>query len=901
MRSISLHVLLEWWRLRFIVAVAVLFSTYPHGGTCQTVPLEPEDSRPAREAILVYHCAFDETTDIDWNHWPDGWTRKRGKGFPSYVTIQMEPIPEPGQRPQRDRKLVVRMDGGNAALYSPPIALSSSFSYLLSSRLYLEQMEGFDVRVVLNTFDRAGQSRQRYVASPQPLPGRWQTVTLGPWTLDEPDVHSATIGLEIESMRPDALFGAVQWDDIRLWALPRMQLEVDRRLPFYYEGERPVVHGRLWGLSTEQTLVRLAVFDVSGHRVHQETLPLTLAAESGMVPMTAGEDATTYSGSFRWDFPIHALGYYRIVAQVCDRSEKPLLSRELALALLYPLGGKPGGGSFGWAFPASSHNLEIRDIPDMATWAGLRWVKFPVWFDEKQGARGDELAWLAERLATRGIELVGLLDQPPLAARSQLARDGSALPIALVFRDPELWQNWLSPVMTRLSLRVRWWQLGGDRDYSYAGYAQTEPEVLAVKKFFERFGQEPHLVLPWNWLEEPPGSRQPPWDHLSFGTQPTLTAEELAGYLEALEGPSRSPWVLIEPLGESYPLSVRASELVRCMVTALQSGAGAVFVPDPCDDERGLIERQGAPRPLFLPWYTTTKLLRGLDHRGALSLPNRSVNHVFAGPERLVIVLWNERPVRETLFFGSENDVKIVDIWGRPSKPAEQGAVAGRIEVPVGEEPIFVVAAPTPAVAWQLQTHLDKRQLRTGLGQEQTLQIRFRNTFAQGVSGQLAVHAPSSWIVQPQTVRFLAAPGEEVVVPVRVLLRATAASGEQPLDLDFEVQAASLHAFRVHQSVQVGEEEVAVRLYPAWNDAGDLVLEQEFHNLSSQTVSFNCVLFVPGKGRFRRQVLYLGPGRRVDYYVVPGGESLRGQAVWLRASEIGGKGRILNYELFLPQ
>ncbi len=823
----------------------------------------------------------------------------QGKEYPKYVTIQLEPIPQQGRPPERDRRLVVRMDGGKAAVSSPTIPVSSSFSYLISSRLYLERAEGYEVRVVISTHDRSGKPRDRMVVVPQSIPDRWQTVSFGPWAIEDAEVRTVAIGLEIEPLKPDALFAVVQWDDIRLWALPRMRLEADRRLPYYHQGERPTIRCQLFGLQTPQAQVSFSIRDFTDREVYSETRAVHLSATSAAFPLPSSQSVHTYSGSLSWEFPVSELGYYRIVAQV-RQADKPLLSRELALAVLDSLGTGSARGNFGWTFPSGTYELSVRDIPDLASWAGLQWVKYPVWFDEKQSGIGDELAWLAERLAARGAELVGLLDQPPAGAVRQLSREVQHVPAALVFRDPEIWQNWLSPVMTRLSLRVRWWQLGSDHDYSHAGYRQTEQQVRSVKQFFERFGQEPHLVLPWNWMDEPLPVSQPPWDHLSFGVQPTLTSEELARYVGWQRAAGMASWVVLEPLDQSYPLTTRAAELIRTIVSALQAGADAVFVPNPFDPDRGLVDSNGAPRPLFLPWYTTAQLLGSLPYAGSLSLPHQSTNFVFGSEAHWVVVLWNDRPVKETLYVGASRHVRMVNMWGQPVMADLGGAPAGRVDLDVTPAPLFLVVQDAPAIRWQLNTVLVNPQLETGLGQEQTLQLRFRNTFGQGIAGQLTVHTPNSWIVQPNRLRFLAAPDEELQLPIRVLLRPTAASGDQAIDFDFEVEASTVHAFRVHRVVRVGEHDITIRLYPAWNESGDLVIEQEFHNLSDRNVSFNCVLFVPGKGRYRRQVLYLGPGRRVDFYVIPDGTDLRGQSLWLRATEIGGTGRILNYELPLP-
>jgi hypothetical protein len=47
--------------------------------------------------------------------------------------------------------------------------------------------------------------------------------------------------------------------------------------------------------------------------------------------------------------------------------------------------------------------------------------------------------------------------------------------------------------MTRVSLKVRWWQLGRDGDISFVRYNKLAEKIKEVKKHLERFGKEIHL------------------------------------------------------------------------------------------------------------------------------------------------------------------------------------------------------------------------------------------------------------------------------------------------------------------------------------------------------------------------------------------------------------------------
>jgi hypothetical protein len=99
-------------------------------------------------------------------------------------------------------------------------------------------------------------------------------------------------------------------------------------------------------------------------------------------------------------------------------------------------------------------------------------------------------------LSIQGIELVGVLDQPPKELRD-VFREPGRLPVASVFAEPALWQPAVGPVMTRLSLKVRWWQLGDDSDVSFYYYppGQTGGDRETSSNTASR-----SIWINWRWI-----------------------------------------------------------------------------------------------------------------------------------------------------------------------------------------------------------------------------------------------------------------------------------------------------------------------------------------------------------------------------------------------------------------
>ena len=93
-------------------------------------------------------------------------------------------------------------------------------------------------------------------------------------------------------------------------------------------------------------------------------------------------------------------------------------------------------------------------------------------------------------------------------------------------------------MITRLALKVRWWQLGGDDDTSFMGHPELHEKVGQVKQHIGRFGQEIHLGIGWRWLNELPTEKDPPWEFVALTANPPLTAEELASSFAAQPRPA---------------------------------------------------------------------------------------------------------------------------------------------------------------------------------------------------------------------------------------------------------------------------------------------------------------------------------------------------------------------------
>jgi hypothetical protein len=610
-----------------------------------------------------------------------------------------------------------------------------------------------------------------------------------------------------------------------------------------------------------------------------------------------------FSGNATWQPPASDFGLYRVRASLAGADKHIILERTITLARLRPIP-MADRGEFGWTLAAENQPLPAGQLARLLGSVGIHWVKLPVWFDANELARGESIAAFAEQVSLEGIELVGVLDQPPAELRDAF-REKGRLPIASVFIEPELWGPTVSPVMTRLSLKVRWWQLGDDADASYIGFPDLTEKIAEVKQQLQRYGQEVRLGIGWRWIYGPPAAATPPWAYLSYQCDPPLTPDELSAYLSPPALNSAKPtaaagagqrWLVMSPLpAEEYSLAARARDLVGRMSAAKIHKADAVFVPEPFDATRGLAQPDGTPGDLLLPWRTTARLLSGTEYLGQIQLAGGSENHVFARGDQAVMVVSSDVPQSEPLGLGG--DVEVIDIWGRtvPVKTTtENGQTVPVVEV--GPLPVFVTGLSAAVARWQIALQFEDEWLASYFGREQEIKLALANTFPQGLSGEVTLHAPRSWQVDGRPYRFKLSEADQLKLPMPITLQPDAGSGPQPVRLDFDISSDRNYRFSVYRTLQLGLQDVQIELATRLREDGALVVEQQMTNLSDRPVSFRCTLFPPGRRRESRQVLDQERGRGTLLFVLPDGEELIGQKLWLRAEEIGGP-RVLNSTL----
>ena len=855
----------------------------------------PASAEHDTDAVEIFHCdfkqQFGQPCDVNYDGWPDRWKRATGPGFPHYVQIALAD----DETATAERCLTIRANGGNAEVQSPMISVSTKFGYVAEARIRVKDIGYGEARVVLEFCNEEREVLQTAASDWIRRTDGWLKATIGPVNIEQAEVRLVRVKLElVEGDRVD-LLGTVSLDDVWIARLPKMTVRTNSPFNVYTDPQDVRVTCELSGVQESNPDILFELLDASSHQLSDDRVQLQgrliterLSKASDIIGSDIGRPAG-YTGESSWEPPITEPGFYRV--RVTMKTARGMLNHHVInLAVVPPLD-RPAEGEFGWSLAGGQTPLDYDQLVELLPLISINWVKLPVWYSEANQRTGDQLALLTEKLAARDIEVVGVVDHPP--PDSDLAKrlaNNASIADALS-SDPSSWLPMLDPILTRLSLRVRWWQLGEDHDVSYAGFPDLEQEIARIRETLFRFGQDVKLGIGWRWLMSDQNKQLATWEFQQFSADPALTGAELGAYLALPTRLGIQRWVMIEPLAAgTYDLETRSRDLVEQMLAAKIHGADAAFVALPFDVRSGLMTPEGTPGELLLPWRTTSALLSATEYLGSIQLPRGSENRLFATPRGdVLMVVWNDHETTEVIHLG--HDIRVVDVWGRERTPLKDG---GREVLDVGPMPTFIRGLEPHIARWRIGARFTRRHIPSIFGKAHANVLEFRNEFPQGVGGSVSVRAPQGWQVGPAQLDFKLATGGLARERFALTLPLDANSGNVPIRADFVVTAQRRHEFSVYRKLSVGDGQVELEVHTRLAADGALVVEQRMVNRGSQPVDFKCLLYAPGHRRQRTQVFRLGPNEDLKTYRLNKGEDLIGKELWLRVEETTGT-RVLNH------
>jgi len=881
----------------------------------------------------LHQWTFSRNEDVDFDDTPDRWKRQRDRQHPAYLSIRIQPRDEATQKfgqavdlqlmkpwetarkyisvlpalaPSAtdfitDRYLRMELDGGWAMVTSPAVAVDSLYRYRLKLNAKTEELVFDTARAELVFLDAAGKPVAQY--DTRSLTGTSPWTELSTELVAVPNLAvTATVRLLLRPIKSGGeadIRGAAGFDDITLQQLPQIRVSTDQRLAVYDEGQQPTITVRVLGMKRDAADVRFDILDKNGQRVASQLVSFD---EVQVETSNERADATnSIEGVATWQLPVLKPGFY-VVQSMLGGANSKLLSNETTFVVLADLPTAKLAGPYGWTLPSGMESeADFKRMPDWLSRLGVGVVKYPCWFAADDRVGLDAAAWFVSRLQEKNIRVIGLLDQPPEIVRAKIDERERREPVATnFFRDAAIWQPLLEPIMTRLTLKVRTWQIGTDTDYSFIASTKLRQTIKDIGRELQGFGQPVGIAFSWPWLESLPPASEQSWAAINLSTtaQP-LSADELEAYLqttEATESVTREraeTWVGIDPLNlATYDLQTRITDLVLRMTAVRGHRVSASFASDPLSSQHGLLRPDWRPSELLLPWRTTAMLLGDLTKVGSLQLPGNSTNTVLANSERTSIVIWNPTPTTEVMYLG--DSVRQIDVWGNSTMP-KRVVVKGRTmhEFKVGPVPTFLVDADPVLVAFQMSTRLIEARLDSLLGQRQTLSIEFTNPTQEVLSGEVRMQRLADWEVDLDPQPFDFAPGRTATHSFDVSLRNSAKIGDAELQFEFLLSTQPPRKFAIARPIHVGPEgldlEINTRLVK-----DELLVDLTMVNQTDKPQKYDCMLFPPGGRQYQRRQIVLPPRATIKRtFPWPDGKSLVGKEMLLRAVEQDGD-RVLN-------
>lgn len=849
----------------------------------------PIEGHLVEDTLPILSYSFETAQDLDFDDLPDDWSRRKGSGYPQYVEVKIDR--DMGRTGQQS--LHIGVNGGHATIYSPPKKIDADHAYVLRGYIKTQRLKYDAAMISISFLDHKRMRVQEFITRPVSGTHRgWVEVTLGPMT-PKPNVRFIVIGCHVAHNNLKDITGDIWFDDIWVGSLPQLDILNNYHQHFVDHSAEIRVSSRISGLNPQNKYrLDLELVDSTNQRVAESSLQLlTNAEDQKAIPESRLLDGNNHTEV--WRLQPMEYGFYEVRSKLV-RDEKSILEKKTSFAVI-DLVSPRGQGEFGWSISQDNEQLPIKELPDIASQAGINWIKFPMWnlMASEDQQRPSQVAEMLDAFSNRSIIPIGLLNHPPKELRSQFAKDWQG--VSGVFTMPtSFWSPSLEEIFARYTSLVNYWQLGGDDDNSFIGLQNLDETLKKVKTQLDLIGRDSHVGIHWDWKTPLPKNIMPN-SFLSISNEQHLSAEELTGVLKKTDvSPGESSrWVTITPLSKSgHAPEERGIDLAKRMVIAKYMGADGIFADSIFDEEHGLLNQDGSPTLLFLPWRTVALSLQGAKYQGAFNLGNKSTNHVFVRDDEAIVIAWSDYPAEETLYLGE--DVYATDVWGRRID-LKQDQETRRHTLYLGPAPIILRKCNKQIAFWRLAAQFEKGKSRSEYGGHSEA-VLGKNTFGQSVRGKAVLNVPKGWAVEPQEWGFSAGIDEAYRLDTFMTLPSNASLGKKDVSIDFDIFAERKYSIRVHRTYHVGLGDIVVNVSDKKIKENVLEVEQIIVNNTSplETLQFRCNLFIPGMKRMQSFITELKQGQDRKLYYIPNADSLKGKELWLRAEQVNGR-RILNY------
>lgn len=211
------------------------------------------------DALEVFHCDFGPDWDQSFEGWPDRWTSQRSAAYPAYLPKRIVDDPAAAG----GHCLRIDLDGGAAAISSPPLKISAVFSYVVEARIKTDGLKHDAAYISVSFFDGKHNLLERITSERVRGTTDWIKMRIDPTAPSQDSAEYAVVGLHLEPSGRADIHGSASFADIWVGRLPRMTLKTDCRDNVYVDPARPRVSCLASGFAAENSRVVFQFVDLS--------------------------------------------------------------------------------------------------------------------------------------------------------------------------------------------------------------------------------------------------------------------------------------------------------------------------------------------------------------------------------------------------------------------------------------------------------------------------------------------------------------------------------------------------------------------------------------------------------------------------------------------------------------
>jgi len=883
------------------------------------------------------------------DQWPKGWKRRQDREHPAYLIMKVVPRnPEaaaasstlsqlwtkfesgkltaefnPELPPQQftrfmdavvDRCFELQMDGASAEVIGPMVRLDPRYSYGLEASVQCTQLNGHQAWLELELLDSNSKPVSNSATEILKGTANWKRVQCFSAMDEQHEFRFARVRILVKRNEGREFRGVVRFDNIRINRVPRLELHSNLKLNIAHPGQECEITCTAIGINNkeENPSVRFQLLNELGQVVEQKSERLLPAVEQRSQPSNSSGDSNHYvstkpenhrasgsdsaNGQAKWNLQLDTPGHY--VARVfLGKHASRIRDKELPLAVVdaLPLESQ---GPFGWSLPPGLDNEQLRNIPQLARTFGASTIKIPIWLDVNEDAAAiDQIAWLIERLQTQQVQCVGVIDQPPASQRKQFNDSDDLLPIVTIFQNKAIWEPLLDPILSRMTMKLSWFQLGSDSDHSFLANEKLLQTIAEIRSSVQTYSQELHLAIAWPWLDGLPQGQAIAWEATQLSIQPDLRAEELPSYVASKAHESTTKWLTLDFLSASkYSLLDRIRDLTERIVMMKKLGISAAYLTKPMDPDVGLFNSNFEPQVISVPWRTLVEHIGPAIYVGKVTLPSGSQNHIFQKGKIGFMVVWNDNAKEEQLYLGT--DVDAVDLWGRSVTVESARSPRNGIEqrVAVGPWPIIVRGVDLPIARFRMQFELGTASLQSLVGRGQAVPIKVGNPFGKVIRGSMDLVAPTMLEKEFASSSLQVAPDRMLEKDFPLELRSDVSAGKHAVRFDFQIEADKTERFSTYHELIVGFDDIEFQWQLQKVSETSVLLRLTANNRANLETTFQCKFFPPPYPYQHFQADKLTPGNNNREYLIQLPSVDENAEFWIRCEELETR-RTLNYRI----